>query len=86
MEKARLIVLTDIGPWTGEPDDAQSLVRLLLYANEYDIEGIIPKNECLYTQEGLPEKDIAIISRVGKPICLKIIGKKLVFPAGAIMC
>lgn len=42
MEKARLIVLTDIGPWTGEPDDAQSLVRLLLYANEYDIEGIIP--------------------------------------------
>lgn len=42
MEKARMIVLTDIGPWTGEPDDAQSLVRLLLYANEYDIEGIIP--------------------------------------------
>ena len=42
MEKARLIVLTDIGPWTHEPDDAQSLVRLLLYANEYDIEGIIP--------------------------------------------
>lgn len=42
MEKARLIVLTDVGPWTNEPDDAQSLVRLLLYANEYEIEGIIP--------------------------------------------
>lgn len=42
MEKARLIVLTDIGPWEGEPDDAQSLVRLMLYSNEYDIEGIIP--------------------------------------------
>lgn len=42
MEKARVIVLTDIGPWDAEPDDAQSLVRLLLYANEYDIEGIIP--------------------------------------------
>ena len=41
MEKARLIVLTDIGPWTNEPDDAQSLVRLLLYANEYEIEAII---------------------------------------------
>ena len=38
-----------------------------------DIEGIIPKNECIYTQGGLPEKDIAIISRVGKPVCLKII-------------
>ena len=42
MEKARIIVLTDIGPWTGEPDDAQSLVRLMLYANEYDIELICP--------------------------------------------
>lgn len=42
MEKSRLIILTDIGPWAGEPDDAQSLVRLMLYANEYDIEGIIP--------------------------------------------
>ncbi|MBE6540877.1 MAG: DUF1593 domain-containing protein [Ruminococcaceae bacterium] len=42
MEKARVIVLTDIGPWDAEPDDAQSLVRLMLYSNEYDIEGIIP--------------------------------------------
>lgn len=42
MEKARLIVLTDIGPWDAEPDDAQSLVRLMLYSNELDIEGIIP--------------------------------------------
>ena len=42
MKKARFIVLTDIGPWDGEPDDAQSLVRLMLYTNEYDIEGIIP--------------------------------------------
>ncbi|MBR2339239.1 MAG: DUF1593 domain-containing protein [Clostridia bacterium] len=41
MEKTRLIVLTDIGAWDDEPDDAQSLVRLLLYSNEYDIEGII---------------------------------------------
>jgi len=37
-EKIRLIVLTDIG---GDPDDEQSLVRLLLYANEFDIEGLI---------------------------------------------
>lgn len=39
-----------------------------------DIEGIIPRNECVYTAKGLPEKDIAIISRVGKPICFKVIG------------
>lgn len=37
-EKVRLIVLTDIG---GDPDDEQSLVRLLLYANEFDVEGLI---------------------------------------------
>ncbi|MCI0417715.1 MAG: DUF1593 domain-containing protein [Acidobacteria bacterium] len=36
--KVRLIVLTDIG---GDPDDEQSLVRLLVYANEFDIEGLI---------------------------------------------
>ena len=39
-----------------------------------DIDGIIPRNECVYTQGGLPEKDIAIISRVGKPVCLKVMG------------
>ena len=39
-----------------------------------DFDGIIPRDECVYTAKGLPEKDIAIISRVGKPICFKIIG------------
>lgn len=34
----RLLVLTDIG---GDPDDQQSLVRLLLYANEFEIEGLV---------------------------------------------
>ena len=37
-EKQRVFVLTDI---TNEPDDQQSLVRLLVYANEYDIEGLV---------------------------------------------
>jgi hypothetical protein len=34
-ERPRLAVLTDIG---GDPDDQQSLVRLLVYANEFDLE------------------------------------------------
>lgn len=38
VEKPRVLVLTDI---TNEPDDQQSLVRLLVYANEFDIEGLI---------------------------------------------
>src|SRR5947208_4407409 len=37
-EKPRLVVLTDIG---GDPDDQQSLIRLMHYANEFDIEGLI---------------------------------------------
>jgi hypothetical protein len=36
--RPRLIVLTDIG---GDPDDQQSLVRLLLYSNNLDIDGLI---------------------------------------------
>uniref|UniRef100_UPI0025B9E2B5 nucleoside hydrolase-like domain-containing protein n=1 Tax=Cecembia sp. TaxID=1898110 RepID=UPI0025B9E2B5 len=36
--KQRVFVLTDI---TNEPDDQQSLVRFLVYANEYDIEGLV---------------------------------------------
>lgn len=37
-DKPRVIVLTDIG---NEPDDAESLVRFLLYANEFDVEGLV---------------------------------------------
>ncbi len=36
--KERVVVLTDIG---NEPDDQMSLVRLLLYANEIDIEALV---------------------------------------------
>ena len=37
-EKPRVLVLTDI---ENEPDDAQSLVRFLTYANQFDIEGLV---------------------------------------------
>ncbi len=37
-DKPRLIVLTDIG---GDPDDQQSLIRLMTHANDFDIEGLI---------------------------------------------
>ncbi len=36
--KPRLLVLTDIG---GDPDDQQALVRLLVHANEFQIEGLV---------------------------------------------
>jgi hypothetical protein len=37
-ERPRLAVLTDIG---GDPDDQQSMIRLMLYANEFDLELLI---------------------------------------------
>jgi hypothetical protein len=37
-ERPRLAVLTDIG---GDPDDQQSLIRLMLHANELEIEALI---------------------------------------------
>lgn len=37
-DRLRVIVETDAG---GDPDDEQSLVRFLLYVNEWDVEGII---------------------------------------------
>lgn len=37
-DRPRLAVLTDIG---GDPDDQQSLVRLMVYANEFRIEALI---------------------------------------------
>jgi hypothetical protein len=37
-ERPRLVILTDIG---GDPDDQQSLIRLMVYANEFNVEGLI---------------------------------------------
>ena len=43
-ERPRLVVLTDISSLpagVAEPDDGQSLIRLMLYADEFDIEGMV---------------------------------------------
>jgi hypothetical protein len=37
-DRPRLLILTDIG---GDPDDQQSMVRLMVYANEFNIEGLV---------------------------------------------
>lgn len=42
-QRVRLIVLTDMG---ADPDDEQSLVRLLLYSNRIDIKGIVATTSC----------------------------------------
>lgn len=39
--KPRLVVLTDIAPGNIEPDDMESMVRLMVYADRYEIEALI---------------------------------------------
>jgi len=51
LQKNRVIILTDI---EADPDDTQSLIRLLLYSNEIDIEGIIATTSCWMTSKVHP--------------------------------
>ena len=39
--KPRIVVLTDIAPGDTEPDDMESVVRLLAHADLFEIEAII---------------------------------------------
>lgn len=39
--KPRLVVLTDIAPNDVEPDDMESLIRLLVHADQFEIEALI---------------------------------------------
>jgi hypothetical protein len=50
--KARLLVLTDIG---NEPDDQMSLVRLLCYSNEIDIEGLVATTSTWQKEKASPQ-------------------------------
>ena len=44
--------------------------RLVVELGEY--KGIIPKEEAAYSTDGSEIRDIAVITRVGKPVCFKI--------------
>ena len=35
--------------------------------------GIIPREEAIYSTSGEPVRDIAVITRVGKPVCFKVV-------------
>ena len=51
-QKPRVIVLTDI---TNEPDDEESMVRFLVYSNEYDVEGLIATTSVWLRDKVRPE-------------------------------
>ena len=45
-----------------------------LHVDLYGIQGIIERSEALFCREGEEIKDIAVITRVGKPVCFKVMG------------
>ena len=62
--KPRLIVLTDI---SNEPDDEESMVRLMVYSNEFDIEGLVATTSTWLrknTREDLIRRQIEAYSQV----------------------
>ncbi len=48
--------------------------KLSLHVDLGCMEGIIPRNEALWCRPGEEIKDIAVITRVGKAVCFKVIG------------
>ncbi len=46
--------------------------KMRLHVDLYGVKGIMERDEVVYSPTGEATKDIAIITRVGKPICFKI--------------
>jgi len=63
LDKPRMIVLTDI---TNEPDDEESMVRFLVYSNEYDVEGLIATTSVWLRDKTRPENIRERIEAYGK--------------------
>jgi hypothetical protein len=63
LEKPRVIVLTDI---TNEPDDEESMVRFLVYSNEYEVEGLIATTSVWLRDKTRPENIRERIEAYGK--------------------
>jgi hypothetical protein len=61
--RQRLLVLTDI---EADPDDSQTLVRLLLYSSEIDIEGLIATTSTHQRERVAPETVHKIINAYAK--------------------
>lgn len=61
--KPRVVVLTDMG---NEPDDQMSFVRLLLYANELDLEALIATTSTWQKNKVQPETMHKIVAAYGE--------------------
>jgi hypothetical protein len=67
-DRPRLLVLTDISSLTAgvaEPDDGQSLIRLMLYADEFDIEGLVVTSNLGHGQKVTPDLVRRVVDAYG---------------------
>ncbi|MBL9190664.1 MAG: DUF1593 domain-containing protein [Opitutaceae bacterium] len=62
-DKPRVLVLTDI---ENEPDDAMSMVRLLVYANQFDIDGLVATTSIHQRARVAPQRIRQIVSAYSK--------------------
>ena len=60
--KPRVFILSDI---SNEPDDQQSLTRYLLYANQFQTEGIVAVTSTWLRDEVYPEDMLSVIDAYG---------------------
>ena len=61
--KARVLVLSDI---EADPDDTQSLIRFLLYSNQWDVEGLIATTSIHQKKRVAPESILKILEAYRK--------------------
>jgi hypothetical protein len=62
-KKPRVLVLTDI---EADPDDTQSLIRFLLYSNQWDVEGLIATTSIHQKTRVAPESILRILDAYKK--------------------
>jgi hypothetical protein len=63
VDKSRVLVVTDIA---NEPDDQMSMVRFLVYANEYDIEGLVAGTSTWMRNRVRPDVILKVIDAYGQ--------------------
>jgi hypothetical protein len=62
VEKPRVIVMTDIA---NEPDDQMSMVRFLVYANQFDVEGLIATTSTWMRNKVRPDVILSLVDAYG---------------------
>lgn len=85
-ERSRAVILTDI---CNEPDDEQSLVRLLLYSNEIDLEGLVATTSCWLRQnprEDVIRRTLAAYGRVRDNLLLHASGYPTLDALSSVTC